>query len=103
VLVQSVDALHLALEVLLFVMVRQRLSMLLQMATIVEGSEQLCEIFDGRGRLSLVTSPLASLETTSKLNSMVCFIWNGVDFMAHIRTKMLDPIEETLLPVAACV
>jgi hypothetical protein len=53
VLVQSVDALHLALEVLIFVLVRQRLigsprfGMLLQMAAIVEGSEWLCEIFDG--------------------------------------------------------
>jgi hypothetical protein len=28
---------------------------------------------------------------------------HGVDFMAHKRTKMLDPIEETLLPVIACV
>jgi len=42
VLVQSVDALHLALEILLFVLVRQRLvggprfGMLLEMATIVE-------------------------------------------------------------------
>ncbi len=53
VLVQSVDALHLVLEVLLFVLVRQclvgspQLDMLLQMATIIEGSERLHEIFDG--------------------------------------------------------
>ncbi len=33
----------------------------------------------------------------------VCFVWNGVDFMADRPTKMLDPIEETPLPVAACV
>ncbi|CAM6038012.1 unnamed protein product [Sphagnum compactum] len=45
VLVQSVDALHFALEVLLFVLVRYRLvgsprlDVLLQMAAIVEGSE----------------------------------------------------------------
>jgi hypothetical protein len=59
VLVQSVDALHLALEVFLFVMVRQRmvgdpqLDMLLQMAMIVERNEWLREIFYGQGRLSL--------------------------------------------------
>jgi hypothetical protein len=51
--VQSVDVLHLALEVLLFVLVKQRLvgdpqlDMLLQMVVIVEGSERLREIFDG--------------------------------------------------------
>jgi hypothetical protein len=53
VLVQSVDALHLAFEVLLFVLVRQRLvggprlNVLLQMAVIVEKSEWFHEIFDG--------------------------------------------------------
>jgi len=36
-------------------------------------------------------------------NSRACFVQNGIDFMAHKQTKMLDPIEETLLPVAACV
>jgi len=51
--VQSVDALHLVLEVLLFVLIRQhlvgspRLGVLLQMAMIVEGNEWLREIFDG--------------------------------------------------------
>jgi hypothetical protein len=60
VLVQSVDVLHLALEMLLFVLVKQhlvggpRLDMLLQMVAIVEGNEWLREIFDGRGRLSLM-------------------------------------------------
>jgi hypothetical protein len=59
VLVQSVDVLHLAFEVLLFVLVKQRvvgspqLGVLLQMATIVEGSERLQEIFHGRSHLSL--------------------------------------------------
>ncbi len=59
-LVQSVDVLHLALEMLLFVLVKQhlvggpRLDMLLQMVAIVEGNEWLREIFDGRGRLSLM-------------------------------------------------
>jgi hypothetical protein len=59
VLVQSVDVLHLAFEVLLFVLVKQRvvgspqLGVLLQMATIVKGSERLQEIFHGRSHLSL--------------------------------------------------
>ncbi len=59
VLVQSVDALHLVLEVLLFVLVRQclvggpQLGVLLQMTTIIEGSERLRQIFDRRGRLLL--------------------------------------------------
>jgi hypothetical protein len=53
VLVQSVDALHLALEVFLFILVREclvggpQIGVLLQMATIVEGSERFREIFDG--------------------------------------------------------
>jgi len=53
VLVQSVDALHLVLEVFLFVLVKQhlvggpRLGVLLQMEVIVERSERLREIFDG--------------------------------------------------------
>jgi hypothetical protein len=50
-----------------------------------------------------VTSPLAYLETTSRSNFRACFIWNGVNFMAHRRTKMLDLIEETPLLVVACV
>ncbi len=37
--------------------------MLLQMAAIVEGSERLCEIFDGRSRLSLVARTIANLHT----------------------------------------
>ncbi len=53
VLVQSVDALHLALEILLFVLVKRRLvggpqlNVLLQMVMIVEGRERLREIFYG--------------------------------------------------------
>ncbi|CAM6067840.1 unnamed protein product [Sphagnum tenellum] len=69
VLVQSVDAFHLALEVLCFVLVRQRLAggprlgVLFQMATIVEGSERLREIFDGQGRFSLIAQTIANLHT----------------------------------------
>ncbi len=71
VLVQNVDALHLALEVLLFVMVKERLvgsprlSVLLQTVAIVEGSERLREIFDGRGCLSLATQTTTNLHIVS--------------------------------------
>ncbi len=86
---------------------------------IVEGNEWLREIFDGWGRLSIAG------QTTIDLHTIPAFVdakkashdhisfgilgdnlqaeLNGVDFMAHKRTKMLDPIEETLLPVIACV
>jgi hypothetical protein len=37
-------------------------------------------------RHRMVTSPMASLETTSRSNSRACFIWIGVDFMSHKRT-----------------
>ncbi|CAM6021882.1 unnamed protein product [Sphagnum balticum] len=33
------------------------------MVAIVEGSKRLCEIFDGRGRLSLVAQTIADLHT----------------------------------------
>ncbi len=65
-LVQNVDALHLVLEVLL---VRQclvgnpQLVVLLQMVVIVEGSEQLHEIFDHRGCLSLAARTIVDLHT----------------------------------------
>jgi hypothetical protein len=67
VLVQSVDALHLALKILFFVLVRHRLVgsprliVLLQMVAIVEGSEWLCEIFDGQGHLSLTARTIIDL------------------------------------------
>jgi len=81
--------------------------------------------FDGWGRLSIAGQTTIDLHTfpafvdakkaphdhisfgilgdnlQAELQSMLCLEW--VDFMAHKRTKMLDPIEETLLPVIACV
>jgi hypothetical protein len=39
--------------------------MLLQMATIVKGSEWLCEIFDGQGHLSLMARITADLHIVS--------------------------------------
>jgi len=74
VLVQSVDALHLVFKVPLFVLVRQclvggpRLSMLFQMATIVEKSKRLCEIFNGQGCLSLAA------RITADLHAVLAFV-----------------------------
>ncbi len=68
-LVQNVDALHLALEILLFVLVKQhlvgnpQLIVLLQMVAIVERSEWLCEIFDVQGHFSLVAQTIVDLHT----------------------------------------
>jgi hypothetical protein len=52
--------------------------MLLQMATIVEGSKWLCEIFDGRGHLLLVA------QTTTDLHIVPTFVDAGKALHGHI-------------------
>lgn len=86
VLVQSVDALHLVLEVFLFFLVKQRLvggpqlGMLLQMAMIVEGCERLCEIFDGRGYLSFAARTTANLHIVSAFVDAKKALHNHISF-----------------------
>jgi hypothetical protein len=95
------------------------------MAVIVEGSEWLCEIFDGWGRLLLVALITTNLHIVSafvdiekaphghtsigilkddllaKLQGVLCLEWGWLHG-AQMK-KMLDPIKETPLPVTAHV
>jgi hypothetical protein len=84
--VQSVDALHLAFEVLIFVLVRQHmagiplLGLLFQMVAIVERSKRLCEIFDGRGHFSLATQTTVDLHIVSSFMDIEKALHNHISF-----------------------
>jgi hypothetical protein len=131
VLVQNVDVLHLALEKLIFVMVRQHLvgdpwlGVLFQMATIVKGSEELCEIFDGRSCLLLTaqttTNPhtvLAVVDAKKASHNHVSFGILRDDLQAELQgvlrlewgrlhgtqmSKNARPYWRNMLPVTTCV